>query len=281
MLIESEPMTPMTNEPGEPFPPPAAAKAVIRLEQVSVSYRAPSERISSIKEYAIRALKGGVKHQEFRALAEVSFEVGAGEVFGIVGHNGAGKSTLLKVISRVLWPTGGRVWVEGHVAPLLELGAGFHSELSGRENVFLNGTLLGLKRAQIKSLFDEIVDFAELWDFVDAPLRTYSTGMAMRLGFAVATALRPDILLMDEVLSVGDERFQEKCAARMTEFRQQGTTILLVTHDSRLVISMCDRAVWLDHGRMGAIGAVDQVISAYHDAANQTQPRLQVRSLPA
>lgn len=268
----------MTNEPVEPFPPPIGAKALIRLERVSVSYRAPSERISSIKEYVIRALKGHVKHQEFRALADVSFEVCAGEVFGIVGHNGAGKSTLLKVISRVLRPTAGRVWVEGRVAPLLELGAGFHSELSGRENVFLNGTLLGFKRTEIESVFDEIVDFAELWDFVDAPLRTYSTGMAMRLGFSVATAFRPDILLMDEVLSVGDERFQEKCGARMTEFRQQGTTILLVTHDSRLAMSMCDRAVWLDHGRMGAIGAVDQVISAYHDATNQIQPRQQARS---
>jgi len=273
----------MSNKPDAPFLSPGDRQTLIRLEQVSVSYHAPRERIRTIKEYAIRTLKGGVTHQEFQALSEVSFDVRAGEVFGIVGRNGAGKSTLLKVISRVLRPTSGRVQVEGHVAPLLELGAGFHSELSGRENIFLNGTLLGLKRAEIESAFDEIVDFAELWDFVDAPLRTYSTGMAVRLGFSVATAFRPDILLVDEVLSVGDERFQEKCAARMTEFRQQGTTILLVTHDSRLVMSMCDRALWLDHGRVGAVGPVDQVISAYHAAADRLQPqrRAKKKTLPA
>lgn len=240
---------------------------VVRLENVSVEYRAPRERIRSFKEYAIRLLQGRVQHEEFKALNDVSLAVRRGEVFGIIGHNGAGKSTLLKVVSRVMRPTRGRVWVKGQIAPLLELGAGFHPELSGRENVFLNGTLLGYMRAEMEELFDWIVDFAELRDFIDAPLRTYSTGMGMRLGFAVATASRPDILIVDEVLAVGDEQFQEKCAARMTEFRQNGTTILLVTHDMRQALGMCDRALWLDHGAVSAIGAVDEVIEAYHDAS--------------
>jgi ABC-2 type transport system ATP-binding protein/lipopolysaccharide transport system ATP-binding protein len=241
-------------------------EVVIRLEDVSVEYRAPRERITSFKEYAIRLLQRRVQHQEFKALRGVNLEVGQGEVFGIVGHNGAGKSTLLKVVSRVMKPTQGRVWVKGRIAPLLELGAGFHPELSGRENVFLNGTLLGYTHAQMEKLYDWIVDFAEMGDFIDAPLRTYSTGMAVRLGFAVATATRPDILIVDEVLAVGDEQFQEKCSARMTEFRTSGTTILLVTHDSSLVEKICDRAAWLDHGELRAVSDPVDVINLYHQS---------------
>ncbi|MGE0887061.1 MAG: ATP-binding cassette domain-containing protein [Blastocatellales bacterium] len=242
----------------------APEDVVIRLEDVSVVYRAPSERIKSFKEYTIRLLKRQVVHQEFTALQGVNLELRRGEVFGLVGHNGAGKSTMLKIVSRVMKPTAGRVRVQGRIAPLLELGAGFHPELSGRENIFLNGTLLGYTRAEVEALFNGIVDFAELWDFIDAPLRTYSTGMAVRLGFAVATATRPDILIVDEVLSVGDEQFQEKCAARITEFRRQGTTILLVTHSSALVQSICDRAAWLDHGRLFAVGSPVEIIAQYH-----------------
>lgn len=239
---------------------------VIRLENVSVEYRAPREHIKTFKEYAIRLLKREVQHEEFRALRDVSLNLKRGEVFGIIGHNGAGKSTLLKIVSRVMKPTHGRIWVKGRIAPLLELGAGFHPELSGRENIFLNGTLLGYSKAEIKALFDSIVDFADLWDFIDSPLRTYSTGMAVRLGFAVATATRPDILIVDEVLSVGDEQFQQKCAARIAEFRQLGTTILLVTHDSNLVLKICDRAAWLDHGTVAALGECEEVVEAYYDA---------------
>lgn len=257
------------NERIEPSAPQIAGATVIQLENVAVEYRAPRERIRSFKEYAIRLLQGRVEHAEFRALDDVSLEIRQGEVFGLVGHNGAGKSTLLKVVSRVLRPTRGRVVVTGHVAPLLELGAGFHPELSGRENVFLNGTLLGFSHAEMESLFEGIVEFAELQDFIDAPLRTYSTGMGVRLGFAVATASRPDILIVDEVLAVGDEVFQEKCAARIAEFRQSGTTVLLVTHDTRTVLGMCDRAAWLDHGKLAAIGAVDEVVEAYHRAPNR------------
>lgn len=267
LLIESD----MT-APKREFKTANERAAAIRLEQVTVEYRAPRERIRTIKEYAIRVLQGGVKHDEFQALREVTFDVQQGEVFGVIGHNGAGKSTLLKVISRVLKPTRGRVRVWGRVAPLLELGAGFHPELSGRENVFLNGTLLGFKHSEIEAMFDEIVDFADLWEFIDAPLRTYSTGMAMRLGFAVATAARPDVLIVDEVLAVGDEHFQEKCAARMTEFRQSGTTVLLVTHDVGMALGICDRAALLDHGALKAIGPVSEVVEEYHAVMTQFRP---------
>ncbi len=265
LLTEFE--NPATEDELDPFLIPskeAVSEAVVRLENVSVVYRAPSERIKSFKEYAIRLMKRQVEHREFRALNEVNLEIRRGEVFGLIGHNGAGKSTLLKVVSRVMKPTRGRIWVKGRIAPLLELGAGFHPELSGRENVFLNGTLLGYSRVEMGRLFDSIVEFAELKDFIDAPLRTYSTGMAVRLGFAVATATRPDILIIDEVLAVGDEQFQEKCTERIMDFRRQGTTILLVTHSSGTIERICDRAAWLDHGRLCGIGAPSAIISQYH-----------------
>jgi ABC-type polysaccharide/polyol phosphate transport system ATPase subunit len=263
-LIEFEVRMNETSRPDVPD----EREVMIRLERVAVEYRVPRERIGTFKEYTIRLLQGGVIHDRFRALNEVTFEVRSGEVFGVIGQNGAGKSTLLKVISRVLRPTRGRVVVRGRVAPMLELGVGSHPELSGRENIFLNGTLFGYTHGEIKTMFNEIVDFAELSDFIDAPLRTYSTGMAVRLGFAVATAARPDILLVDEVLAVGDERFQEKCAERMAEFRQRGTTILLITHDTRLVLKMCDRALWLDHGHVCAIGDVNEVVEAYREPSS-------------
>ncbi len=245
---------------------------VIRLENVSVVYQAPRERIKTFKEYVIRKVKRQVEHQQFNALSDVSLELRRSEVFGLIGHNGAGKSTLLKLVSRVMRPTRGRVWVKGRIAPLLELGAGFHPELSGRENIFLNGTLLGYSRAEVEKLFDGIVEFSEIGDFIDAPLRTYSTGMTGRLGFAVATATRPDILIVDEVLSVGDEQFQEKCAERITDFRQQGTTILLVTHSSELVQRICDRAAWLDHGKLCGIGQPAEIVHLYHERYHLTSP---------
>ncbi|MBL8186542.1 MAG: ATP-binding cassette domain-containing protein [Acidobacteria bacterium] len=248
------------------------ADVVIRLENVSVVYRAPRERIKTFKEYVIRKVKRQVEHQQFNALRDASLELRRGEVFGLIGHNGAGKSTMLKLVSRVMKPTRGRVWVKGKIAPLLELGAGFHPELSGRENIFLNGTLLGYSRAEMAKLFDSIVEFAEIEDFIDAPLRTYSTGMAGRLGFAVATATRPDILIVDEVLSVGDEQFQEKCAERITEFRRQGTTILLVTHSSELVQRICDRAAWLDHGQICSVGQPAEIVRQYHDRYHLASP---------
>ncbi len=235
----------------------------IRLERIAVRYRVPHERYVTLKEHAIRWLERRIQYDDFWALRDVSLHVRRGEIVGIVGRNGAGKSTLLKVIARVLRPTRGRVQISGRVAPLLEFGAGFHSELTGRENVFLNGALLGFSHAEMQAKFKHIVDFAELWDFIDAPLRTYSSGMVARLGFAVATDIEPDILILDEVLSVGDAAFQQKSAERIQGFRAGGATILLVSHSLEAVQTICDRAVWLEHGRVMAEGAVDQVIRQY------------------
>lgn len=243
----------------------AVREPVVVLEDVTVRYRVPRERIRTFKEFAIRRLQGRLQFQDLLALDHVSLEVRKGEVFGLIGPNGAGKTTLLRLVARVMRPTSGRVWVKGRVAPLLAMGAGFHPELTGRENVFLNGALLGYTRRQIEEHFEWIVDFAEMWDFIDAPLRTYSSGMVARLGFAVATAIMPDILIVDEVLSVGDIAFQEKSAARIREFREAGATILLVSHSMRNVEKMCDRAAWLDHGRIMVMGDVVRVVDKYEE----------------
>jgi ABC-type polysaccharide/polyol phosphate transport system ATPase subunit len=240
---------------------------VLRLEDVSVVYKVTKEKISSLKEYAIRRLRREVLHEEFWALRDVSLELSRGEVFGIVGRNGAGKSTMLKVVAKVLRPTHGRVWVKGQVAPLLEIGAGFHVELTGRENVYLYGSLLGFTRHELDEKFDRIVDFADIWDFIDVPLRTYSTGMVTRLGFSIATDVRPDVLIVDEILGVGDEAFQRKSRERMLGFCEQGATVILVTHNSDLMRSMCDRAMWLDQGMTKMVGPADEVAAAYHAAS--------------
>ena len=238
---------------------------VISLRNVSVRYRVPKERIPSLKEYAIRWLNGRrIEYMDFRALQDVDLEVHEGEVVGIIGRNGAGKSTLLKVIARVVKPTEGNVRVVGRVAPLLELGAGFDSELTGRENVYLNGAILGFSRREMDQKFEGIVDFAELGDFIDAPLRTYSTGMVARLGFAVATDIDSNILLIDEVLAVGDERFQRKCTERISRFMSDQTTIVIVSHSMDLIRTMCDRAIWLEHGLIHAMGEVSSTVSSYH-----------------
>jgi len=238
-------------------------RTVINLQNISVRYRLPEERIGTFKEYAIRLLKRKLAYKSFQALQNVSLEIKKGETFGIIGRNGAGKSTLLKVISRVLIPTGGRVQIRGMVSPLLELGAGFHPELTGRENIFLNGTLLGHSHDDIEERLGKIVEFSELGNFIEAPIRTYSTGMVARLGFAVATAWKPDILILDEVLSVGDEAFQQKCKNKIDEFRTRDVTTILVTHAMQTMASLCTRAVWLDQGQIRATGEVQDVISAY------------------
>lgn len=239
------------------------AESVIRLEHVSVRYRLPEERIGTLKEYAIRMLQKRVRYNSFLALQDVTVKVKKGEIFGFIGRNGAGKSTLLKVISRVLVPTEGRVWIQGRVSPLLELGAGFHPELTGRENVFLNGTLLGHSRREIEDHLEEITEFAELGAFIDAPLRTYSSGMVARLGFSVATTWKPEILILDEVLSVGDEAFQLKCQKRMEGFRTDQVTSLLVTHSMQTVEKLCTRVAWIDHGIIKAVGEPAEIINAY------------------
>ncbi len=242
-----------------------SAGHVVKFEDVSVRYRVPRERMSGIKEYTIRWLQRRLSYEEFWALQDISFEVREGEVFGVIGRNGAGKSTMLKVMARVLHPTRGRVVMYGHVAPLLELGAGFHYELTGRENVFLNSALLGHSQHETEAMLPEIIEFAEIADFIDAPIRTYSTGMIARLGFAVATSSRPDILLVDEVLSVGDQRFQEKCLDRMRGFRKSGTTIIIVSHSMHTIHSFCDRALWIDQGQIHAFGDVTEVVAQYSE----------------
>ncbi len=235
------------------------------LENVSVSYRIPSERIATAKEYVIRLVQRKIKYNSFLALDNINLSVKDGEIFGILGRNGAGKSTLLKVLARVLYPTEGQVWIKGQVYPLLQLGAGFHPELTGIENVYLNGTLLGHSRQEVEEKLPEIIDFAGIGDFINAPLRTYSSGMAARLGFSVSTAWVPDILILDETLSVGDAAFVEKCSNRMKEFRNSGATVLLVTHSTEMISELCQRAALLEKGRIMTIGNADEVSERYSE----------------
>jgi len=246
-----------------PTPIEITDRMMIELSNVSVRYRVPQERIPSFKEYVIRWIKGQINYQEFWALRNVNLEIQRGEVFGIIGPNGAGKSTLLKVVSRVLRPTTGNLRVRGRISPLLELGAGFDPELTGRENIYLNGAILGYSQVEIDECFDQIIEFAGLREFIDAPVRTYSSGMYARLGFSVATMKRPEILIVDEILGVGDAEFQTKSFERIQQFRGEGTTILLVSHSLERVKQMCARAIWLDRGEIVAHGAADQVVDQY------------------
>src|SRR5262249_28517273 len=239
-------------------------RPVIDLRDVSVSYRVPQERVRTFKEHLIRLLRGRVVIEELHALSHVNLQVRRGEAVGIIGRNGAGKTTLMKVIARVLRPTSGRVTVRGVVAPL-ELGPGFDGELTGRENVFLNGAIMGRSRKEMQRRLADIVGFAELEHFIDAPLRTYSTGMVMRLAFSVATDLQPEILLVDEVLSVGDIEFQQKCVARMEEFLRRGATLVLVSHSPQQVSELCRRAVWIHEGRVVMEGSSADVVGAFVD----------------
>ncbi len=241
------------------------ASNVIELENVSLSYRKPNERFRSFKEFTIQKIKGNIETNVFWALRDINFVVRRGEVLGLIGHNGAGKSTLLQIVARILRPSEGKVIVRGSVAPLLGVGAGFHQELSGRENIFLNGSLLGFTQKEMEEKFDSIVQFAEIGDFIDSPVRTYSSGMRTRLGFAIATDSTPDILLIDEVLSVGDKDFREKSSERMRSYFDEGATILLVSHSLPTILELCDRVVWLHHGKIKMIGGTRKVIKAYRD----------------
>lgn len=221
------------------------------------------DRIQSIKEYVVQLLRGKIKYEEFWALKNVSFEVERGEVVGIIGHNGAGKSTLLKVISGILKPTGGALEVHGNVVPMLELGSGFDHDLTGRENIFLNGSILGYSEKYLKEKYEQIVEFSELGKFIDVPIRNYSSGMLMRLAFSIATVVQPEILIVDEILAVGDAAFQEKSKARMLELMSGGTTVLFVSHSLEQIREMCDRVIWLEHGQIKAIGATNDICDAY------------------
>ena len=241
----------------------------IDITNVTVQFRLPHEQIGTFREYFIRLLQRKIKYQTFRALDDISLKVQKGEIHGVIGDNGAGKSTLLKVISRVIKPTKGRVIVYGKVAPLLELGAGFHPELTGMENIFLNGSLLGFSRAEMNELVEPIIEFSELRDFIDAPIRTYSSGMYARLGFAVATASRPDVLIVDEILSVGDENFQKKCEDKMATFRNDGTTIFLVSHGLDKVKKMCQSVTWIDHGHLVMTDTAEKAVTAFRNRGKE------------
>ncbi|MBO5295141.1 MAG: ABC transporter ATP-binding protein [Clostridia bacterium] len=236
---------------------------MIKANNISICYRMSHDKIQSIKEYLVALIKHKIRYEEFRALEDVSFEIQKGEVVGIVGNNGAGKSTLLKVISGILKPTRGSVELGGNVVPMLELGSGFDYDLTGRENIFLNGSILGYSESFLKSKYQEIVDFSELGEFIDIPVRNYSSGMIMRLAFSIASMVSPDILIVDEILAVGDAAFQEKSYARMTELMSHGTTVLLVSHNIEQIRRLCDRVIWLDHGKIVAIGDTQTVCDQY------------------
>jgi ABC-2 type transport system ATP-binding protein/lipopolysaccharide transport system ATP-binding protein len=251
--------------------PATEDRQVLRLEAVSVCYRLAKQRTWSFKDYAIHWMTRRLVYEQLWALRDVTLSLGRGEAVGLIGRNGAGKSTLLKVIARVLKPIRGQVQVHGRVAPLLELGTGFDYELTGLENVYLNALLLGHRRREVDAKLDEIVEFSGLGDFLRAPIRNYSTGMLARLGFAIATAWVPELLLVDEVLSVGDAAFARKCEQRMQQFRQAGTTLLLVSHHPESIRQNCTRCLWLDGGVLRADGPAAEVLERY--AATLVEPR--------
>ena len=241
----------------------------IQLEGVGVRFRVPEERIPSLKEYLVHLMKRQLRYREIWAVKNIDLVIRPGETFGIIGPNGAGKSTLLKVIARVLRPTTGRVVVRGKVAPLLELGAGFHLDLTGEENIYLNGTLLGHSNHKIKAKVQDVIEFAELEKFAHVPIRKYSTGMSARLGFAVATMFRPDILILDEVLAVGDLRFQQKCLEQIDHFRSRGTTIIIVSHALEALEQHCERVARIQGGQLHDLGPAEEVTQKYRKDSNR------------
>lgn len=236
---------------------------MIHAENISMRYLMTYDRVKSIKEYLVQLVQGKIKYEEFWALRDVSFDIQKGEVVGIIGNNGAGKSTLLKIISGILKPTSGSLQVYGSIVPMLELGSGFDFDLTGRENIFLNGAILGYSEEYLRNKYEEIIAFSELGKFIDVPLRNYSSGMTMRLAFSVATVVNPDILIVDEILAVGDAEFQAKSKARMLELMDGGTTVLFVSHSIEQIREMCDRVIWLEHGCVKMIGETNQVCDQY------------------
>lgn len=229
-----------------------------------MGFKMDMNKVSSLKEWVVTWLKGQSNYQTFWALKDVSFEVNKGEVVGIIGRNGSGKSTLLKIISGLFRPSEGEISVKGRIVPMLELGSGFDPELTGRENVFLNGAILGYTEAFLKEQFDDILEFSELGEFIDMPLKTYSSGMMMRLAFSVATIVQPEILIVDEILAVGDEAFQRKSRAKMLDLMGGGTTVLYVSHSLDQIRELCNRVIWLDHGKVVMQGEASEVCDAYH-----------------
>lgn len=246
-------------------------RAVI-VENVSRRFLVPHVKVTTLKGKVLGIIRGQkVTYDEFWALRDVSFSVGKGDIVGIIGPNGSGKSTLLRVIAGIYRPSSGRVVTQGRVCGLLELGIGFHGDLSGRDNIFLNASLFGLTRKEVEAKYDQIVEFAELGDFIDAPLRTYSTGMTTRLAFSIAIQVQADVLLLDEVLAVGDQHFMNKCVQHMRKILQSGTTILYVSHDLAAVREMCPRAIWLDRGQVVMDGPAEEVVGAYSTSVQATE----------
>ena len=236
----------------------------VEIKDVSMRFNLAKERVDNIKEWVVRKLKGkGVSFDEFWALKDISLTIPKGDSFALIGSNGSGKSTLLKIISGVLTPTHGTVTLNGSLAPLIELGAGFDMDLSGRENVFLNGAILGHSKKMMEEKYDEIMDFSELKDFEDVPVKNYSSGMMARLGFSIATLVKPDILIVDEILSVGDHAFQEKCSKRMEEMMSGGTTVILVSHDESMVKKICRHAAWINKGNFMFGGDSEVAVKKY------------------
>lgn len=240
---------------------------VVTVDNVSLKFKIDPNRANSLKEFCVRWLKRDLKSEAFWALSDVSLEVEKGDVLGIIGHNGAGKSTLLKVISGIMKPTAGSVEAHGSIVPMLELGSGFDFELSGRENIYLNGAILGYSKPFLDSRYQQIADFSELGGFIGAPLRTYSSGMLARLAFSVACVVEPEILIVDEILSVGDADFQEKSRARMMELMTGGTTVFFVSHSLEQIREMCNKVLWLEHGKVQAFGKAEKICEQYEDRA--------------
>lgn len=243
----------------------------VEIENLSIQFHKSTERIDSFKEYLIKIAKRDLSYEKFWALKDVSLSINRGETVGIIGLNGSGKSTLLKVIAGVLKPAEGSVRVNGSVAPLIELGAGFDPDLSARENIFLNGAVLGFTPKYIREQFDEIVEFSELHDFLDVPLKNYSSGMVARIAFAIATITKPDILIADEILSVGDFLFQQKCEDRMQKLMSGGTTVILVSHSIEQIERMCNKVAWLEHGRIKMNGPTEEVCAAYKQTTRDAE----------
>lgn len=227
---------------------------MLEIKNVSVVFKKTSEKMTSLKEYFINSLRKKIKKEKFVALEDINITIKKGEIIGLLGLNGAGKSTLLKVISGIIKPTTGEVKLNGKMAPLIELGAGFDPELTGRENIFLNGSLLGFSKKELKDKIEDIIEFSELREFIDVPLKNYSSGMYARLGFSIATIYDPEILIIDEVLSVGDFHFQEKSLNKIMEMIEKGTTVLFVSHDIEQVKKLCEKVIWLEKGKIRVIG---------------------------
>lgn len=238
-------------------------KYVIDVDKVTIRFNMATEKVDNLKEYFVRLVTKQLMFQEFLALQDVDLKVKKGEAWGLIGINGSGKSTLLKAISGIMKPYKGTITVRGNIAPLIELGAGFDANLTARENIFLNGAVLGHSKKEMQEHFEEIVDFAEIRKFLDSPIKNYSSGMKARLGFSVATMVKPDILIVDEVLSVGDYKFKQKCQERMEEMLSSGTTLLFVSHSIDQVKELCDHALWLDHGKMVMSGEAGPICDAY------------------